>query len=590
MSEYTGANYIPQPIQSALDGKLSNPANTSLDMQGLDIFNGASITTNNIILTTTSGNAIVFPDGSIQDTAGGGGGGGTGGAGGPAGSVQYNNGFNGSTGSANLLYVDAGASGTLTLNGAFNFLGTSIAIGATGVGATGEAWAPISNQGVYAVALGSLAGQSSQGNYSVAIGAGAGNDNQGYNAVVIGAGAGYNKQGANAVAIGSLAGRTSQRDFSVALGFSAGQFDQSGNAVAIGYQAGLSNQQCNAVAIGYKAGQIRQQSNAIALGNLAGRTSQQAYAIAIGESAGQTGQQANAIAIGLTAGGRNQQSNTIAIGSNAGQSNQQASAIAIGQNAGQTGQGVNAVALGTLAGQSNQHANSIVINSTGLDLPSNGANTLTIKSIRGVTGTAPPVGFLPLYYNTTSSEVVSVPVDPIGPTGYTGPIGPTGPVGATGPIGPTGPSISWVGGDTGPYDTTPLTIDNSATRMNEHAFQVSGPSNIFLIHYNLILSSGGDNKQITSTIGIASSASATAATSTNLYDGLVNITLNGSNANKYIAASHGNISGTDAANLIGHATVTNLTAGTYYATVWAAATGVTTLVGPTVNLVVLQIK
>ena len=95
---------------------------------------------------------------------------------------------------------------------------------------------------------------------------------------------------------------------------------------------------------------------------------------------------------------------------------------------------------------------------------------------------------------------------------------------------------------------------------------------------------------MTSTIGIATITGATAGVSTNLYTGTTGITLNGLTANNYIAASNGNVSATHATNISGHATVTNLTAGTYYATVWAGASGLTTVQNPTVNLVVLQIK
>ena len=181
-------------------------------------------------------------------------------------------------------------------------------------------------------------------------------------------------------------------------------------------------------------------------------------------------------------------------------------------------------------------------------------------------------------------------VGPTGYTGYTGPVGATGYTGTVGSTGATGPSISWVGGDTGAYNAVTSTIPTTATRMNEHAFQVSGPSNIFLFHYNLVLDGGADNHQVTSTLGISSTAGATAGASTNLYDGLVVITLAGTSSDKYIAASHGNVGSNDATNLSGHATVTNLTAGTWYATVWAGAAGTMTLTSPSVNLVVLQIK
>ena len=166
-------------------------------------------------------------------------------------------------------------------------------------------------------------------------------------------------------------------------------------------------------------------------------------------------------------------------------------------------------------------------------------------------------------------------------------LGSTGPTGAT---GATGPSISYVGGDTGAYNAATTTINTSATRINEHSFHVISTSNIFLFHYNIVLDSGVDNHQVTSTIGISSSASATAAASTNLYTGTTPVTLTGTNTDKYIAGTNGKVAADHSANLSGHATVTNLAAGTWYATVWAAGDGVMTLVDPKVNIVVLQIR
>jgi hypothetical protein len=126
--------------------------------------------------------------------------------------------------------------------------------------------------------------------------------------------------------------------------------------------------------------------------------------------------------------------------------------------------------------------------------------------------------------------------------------------------------------------------------MTEHAFDVTSPANIFLFLYNLVLDAGGDNHQVTTTLGLAGAADATAGASTNLYTGTTGITLDGLNTNAYIAGSNGNMSSTDACNINGQATVTNLTAGTHYVTVWAGADGTTTLTNPKVNLVCLQIK
>jgi hypothetical protein len=179
-------------------------------------------------------------------------------------------------------------------------------------------------------------------------------------------------------------------------------------------------------------------------------------------------------------------------------------------------------------------------------------------------------------------------VGPTGATGYTGTVGATG---YTGLQGPTGPSISYVGGDTGAYNDITSTILTSATRMNEHAFQVTSTANIFLFLYNLVLDSGGDNHQVTTTLGLASASGATAGVSTNLYTGTTGITLDGTNGDSYIAGSNGKVSSTDACNISGQATVTNLAAGTWYVTVWAGSeSNATTLVSPKVNLVLLQIR
>jgi hypothetical protein len=127
--------------------------------------------------------------------------------------------------------------------------------------------------------------------------------------------------------------------------------------------------------------------------------------------------------------------------------------------------------------------------------------------------------------------------------------------------------------------------------MNEHAFQVTSTSNIFLFLYNLVLDSGGDNHQVTTTLGLAGAAGATAGASTNLYTGTTGITLTGVNTDSYIAGSNGNVSAGDACNISGQATVTNLTAGTHYVTVWAGSdTNATTLTNPKVNVVCLQIR
>ena len=175
-----------------------------------------------------------------------------------------------------------------------------------------------------------------------------------------------------------------------------------------------------------------------------------------------------------------------------------------------------------------------------------------------------------------------------GITGYTGPLGPTGYTGYTGPVGP---SISWVGGDTGPYNATATnTINTSATRMNEHTFTVTSTHDIFLIHYNLVLKGGVvNNTHITTTLGVAASAGALATSSTNLYDLSSSVVLTGYNTDSYIAGANPQASD-DICNINGYSTATGLTVGLNYSTVWAAVkTSSLTLTNPKINQVVLKI-
>ena len=163
-----------------------------------------------------------------------------------------------------------------------------------------------------------------------------------------------------------------------------------------------------------------------------------------------------------------------------------------------------------------------------------------------------------------------------------------------GATGPAGPSISYVGGDTGAYNAIATTINTTATRMNEHAFQVSSPSNIFLFHYNIVLRTAAlssSASQITTTLGIAGTPGASAASSKNIYTGTIPVDLSGANTDAYIAGSNGIVVGANACNIVGQGTITDLSAGTHYVTIWAASlTAFTPTVGPTANLVVLQIQ
>ena len=108
-----------------------------------------------------------------------------------------------------------------------------------------------------------------------------------------------------------------------------------------------------------------------------------------------------------------------------------------------------------------------------------------------------------------------------------------------------------------------------------------------LIPQNIVTAYGS---QITTTLGIASTTSASAASSTNVYTGTTPVTLTGLNTDSYIAGSNGTVAAGSACNIIGQGTITGLSAGTYYVTLWAASIASITTVNPTANLVVLQIK
>ena len=202
----------------------------------------------------------------------------------------------------------------------------------------------------------------------------------------------------------------------------------------------------------------------------------------------------------------------------------------------------------------------------------------------------PPYGQFGPSYSLINKNGITGYTGPVGATGYTGYTGATGPVGSTGYTGPVGPSISYVGGDTGAYNAATTTINTSATRINEHAFHVNSTNDIFLIHYNFVLDTIAGNHQVTTTLGLASSANALATSSTNLYDLSGSVVLTGSRTDSYIAGSNGKLNAVNASNLTGHATVSNLAAGTYYITVWAGAEGTVTMTVPKINLVILQIR
>lgn len=166
--------------------------------------------------------------------------------------------------------------------------------------------------------------------------------------------------------LGSNAGQTSQGELSIALGAFAGQTSQNSFSIAVGAGAGRSNQNIYSVAVGYDAGTTSQLNNSIAVGYSAGKSNQGMFSVAIGDSSAEVAQGNGAISIGASAGEQSQALNAVAIGANAGRFNQGQYAIAIGNN----------------AGYSNQDNNTIVINATGNELRTDGADSTYIAPIR----------------------------------------------------------------------------------------------------------------------------------------------------------------------------------------------------------------
>ena len=220
-----------------------------------------------------------------------------------------------------------------------------------------------SNQGSYAIAVGTSAGSSNQGSYAIAVGTSAGRTSQGSSAVAVGTSAGNINQDPYAVAVGTSAGYSNQGSYAVAVGYEAGQTSQGSYAVAVGVQAGYSNQEFAAIAVGDGAGETSQGSYAIAVGQYAGYTSQGTRGIAVGYLAGRTSQGTYATAVGHAAGYTSQGTRGIAVGNAAGRNNQGCYAVAVGENAGYTSQGVLAVAVGNAAGLTSQGSYAIAVGS-----------------------------------------------------------------------------------------------------------------------------------------------------------------------------------------------------------------------------------
>ena len=307
------------------------------------------------------------------------------------------------------------------------------------------------NQAEYATAIGNSAGYQDQSQAAVSVGSMAGNDSQGQAAVAIGARSGSSFQGTDSVAIGFSAGSSTQAAYSVSLGRYAGSTNQSQRATAIGGRAGETNQGVGSVAVGYGAGQTNQaansivinaQSNSVGVIPLNAATTSSFYvkpvrgapgtsllyyntstgeitwgtntavnpingtSVRIGQDAGETQSTTSSVAIGYQTGRNHQAEGAVALGTFAGNQNQKTRAIAIGQNAGVNDQAAYSIAMGYLAGYSGQSTGTIILNATGAQL--NGVasqtNSFYVKPVRRVTTI--PSGFVQMYYNPTTGEVV----------------------------------------------------------------------------------------------------------------------------------------------------------------------------------------
>jgi hypothetical protein len=288
-----------------------------------------------------------------------------------------------------------------------------------------------------AIAIGKQAGNCDQGFSAVAIGRSAGNCSQGNGAVAVGKQSGQCSQGSNAVAIGNYAGTCSQCDEAVAIGYNAGNCDQGSNAVAVGTYAGECSQGCNAVAIGAYAGECCQNQYAVAVGSYAAKNCQQDYAVAVGAYAAETDTSSYTIQHNSESGTDGADGNVMLVNggdlsslrpgmllNNNGYNDVEILAItgnvltlASTPNNGNITpggnfiatayQGQDSIAIGRYAARSVQHPNSIVINTTGFEANSMGANTTVVKTLRTSYGDTPS-GFSPVYYNPTTGELIVV--------------------------------------------------------------------------------------------------------------------------------------------------------------------------------------
>ena len=126
----------------------------------------------------------------------------------------------------------------------------------------------------------------------------------------------------------------------------------------------------NVVAVGFQAASDGCESGCVAIGSLAGKENLNLRSVAIGFEAAEDGNDT---------GG-----NTVAIGYRASNSGAGSGSVAIGSRANERGQlGSNSIAIGEEAAGGNTAlgtASTIVINSTGTDLNTTGANSLVIAT------------------------------------------------------------------------------------------------------------------------------------------------------------------------------------------------------------------
>jgi hypothetical protein len=170
---------------------------------------------------------------------------------------------------------------------------------------------------------------------------------------------------------------------------------QESGGIQINGSAGAAN---NIISIGYESGT-----------NAATNVSFGSASVSIGQGCGATNLGTNSVAIGAACSVNSTADGSIAIGSSAGNISGAITItgddnIAIGTESGTlaTASASSSIAIGNLAGSSATHNQSIIINASGVDLPSVGANTFNVKPIREVSTNTSP-----LKWDSTSGEITA---------------------------------------------------------------------------------------------------------------------------------------------------------------------------------------